>query len=802
MTEKGSEKVKKRTGKLLSSFVVLTIVLSVLAASVASVSAQPPAPKPTEIVVSADPSSIPAVEGSTSTITATVINWTGAGPGDLDVYFEIEEPDYGTSISPEWNRTDDAGKAYATLTAGAGVELGTVTVKVTGEGGIAVNTTQVTLSGAPEVARIEVSPPAAELIVGGTQPFTATAYDQYDVEMPDVEFAWTSSNETVGTVNGTGFFGASALGSTFVNATNASIVGSASVTVTVYAPDLIVTEIMPNCDEIFGNESNEVCATIKNNGTAAAGAFNVSFAVDGFSEEVRIAAGLAAGANTTRCVTDPTLRNAGDLVTITVTADCDGEVIELNEANNATVQAETVVNNGYKGKTYTGGENITTLQTHTLNGSVLYSVGDSYYLSGATGWTTYTANWTASDLPVPGAATIEKARLYVIYTWDKVQGMPDNVSMTFNDNLKTRDAFYTDRKGYGSWDYPCGMLAYEVTGDFNTSGNTAVLGNLNPVAGNPSIRGMLLVVIYADDSEPQRTIFVNEGFDLLYGGSGKCTTPEEATAFAPFAGAIEDIGNKSARLITVAPGADPNEGELIFNGNVWTDVWNFAGATQIGIDDRYVTSHLLAEDNEAAFQSSGDYMEASNAILVVEKVPPVKNFTIDFVTGYNMISMPLNDTSVTNASTLIDKIGANCTEIFKWNTTTQGWESYNPGMPPAAAFNIVGGEGYFVSMSGPETVVFRGKGWESPFAMSLVTGYNMIGIPVNDTSVTNASLLIAKIGANCTEIFKWNKTSQGWESYNPSMPPAAAFDIGCGEGYFVSMAGPADVAFEGEPCQD
>ncbi|HJH27768.1 MAG TPA: hypothetical protein C5S37_13630, partial [Methanophagales archaeon] len=251
MTEKESKKVKKRTGKLLSSFVVLTIVLSVLAASITSVSAPPPPPPPkvTEIVVSANPSSIPAEVGSTSTITATVINWTGAGPGDFDVYFEIEGSDYGTSIFPEGNRTDDAGNATATLTAGAGVEPGTVTVKVTGQGGIAVKTTQVTLSGPPVVTSIVVLPPTAELIVDGTQQFTATAYSQYDVEMPDVEFTWTSSNETVGTVTETGFFEALALGSTFVNATNASIVGSASVTVT--APDLIVTEITPNCDEIF-----------------------------------------------------------------------------------------------------------------------------------------------------------------------------------------------------------------------------------------------------------------------------------------------------------------------------------------------------------------------------------------------------------------------------------------------------------------------------------------------------------------------------------------------------------------------
>jgi hypothetical protein len=261
---------------------------------------------------------------------------------------------------------------------------------------------------------------------------------------------------------------------------------------------------------------------------------------------------------------------------------------------------------------------------------------------------------TASNLPVPGDASIEKARLYVMYTWDKVQGMPDNVSMKFNNNPKTRDAFYTDRKGYGSSNYPYGMLVYNVTGDFNRSGNTAVLENLNPVAGNPSMRGMLLVVVYAEESEPERTIVVNEEFDLLYGGTAQCTTPEEATAYAPF-GAIDLTGVEKATLITVAPGAGPDEGELLFNGQTWTDVWNYAGSSQIGINETDVTSYVNATGNEAGFQSSADYMEASNAFLVVEyeipgAAPTADCFGVGDATGRSgtYVQVPVNITNVRN----------------------------------------------------------------------------------------------------------------------------------------------------------
>jgi hypothetical protein len=76
---------------------------------------------------------------------------------------------------------------------------------------------------------------------------------------------------------------------------------------------------------------------------------------------------------------------------------------------------------------------------------------------------------------------------------------------------------------------------------------------------------MLLVVVYADESEPKRKIIMNEEFDLLYGGADQGTTPAEATAYAPF-GSIDTAEVEKATLITVAPGAGPDEGDLGFNG--------------------------------------------------------------------------------------------------------------------------------------------------------------------------------------------------------------------------------------------
>ncbi|KAF5034639.1 PEGA domain protein [anaerobic digester metagenome] len=305
-------------------------------------------------------------------------------------------------------------------------------------------------------------------------------------------------------------------------------------------------------------------------------------------------------------------------MTITVTADPDGLIAESNEENNLASIEKTVVHNGYRGMRWTDGGDIATAVTYDIRGDFLWSAGDGAYLSASTypNWTTYTVNWTATDLSVPAGATIAGARLYVPYTWDKGPIFPEDVTLTFNGETVDRSAFYEDEKMWGS-SYPYGMTVYDVTDAFSAAGNTAVLTNTFPGGGNVSIRGMLLAVVYDDGTTAPHTIFMNEGFDLLYGGEAQGTTPEQATAYAPFFG-VETDDALSAALITVAPGAGPARGDLLINDERLADVWSFTGTSQIGVDERDVTALLRTGENLVGFQSSADYMEAAAAFLVLE----------------------------------------------------------------------------------------------------------------------------------------------------------------------------------------
>jgi hypothetical protein len=478
-------------------------------------------------------------------------------------------------------------------------------------------------------------------------------------------------------------------------------------------PDLTPTSITLNCGYLLANESNQICATIENIGDVDAGAFDVSFAIDGFNGEVTVS-GMAFGANTTVCVTDPTIRNAGDVVTVTVTADCNGVIGEFDETNNDSSMGTTVVNNGYKGKQYTGGDDIATHRMFDLQGNLVYSVGDSEYMSGGTGWTDMNVAWDAGELSVPATATIKEARLYVPYTYAKDGAMPDNYDMTFNDCPVEYDVHYWDDKtrAYGTNYAYYGMLVYDVTTGFNKNGNTAKFTSLwsgLPTHSGASMRGMLMTVVYADDSEPERMIYLNEEFDMLYGSSSKCTTPAEATAYAPFSGHAIDLGRvANATLITVAPGAGapyyPDEGDLLFNGQTWTDVWNQAGNSQMGIDERDVSDWLQSTGNEAGFQSSADWMEASNAFLVVEKTPATakvyfvpEDIRLPKYCDTTNVSVWIDTDEAITSGQMIFDYAYGCMNVTdfqfnatNWNVPPSGW-AWAPGQVTIMPVNLIAG---------------------------------------------------------------------------------------------------------------
>jgi len=88
----------------------------------------------------------------------------------------------------------------------------------------------------PELSRIEVSPSSATLTAGDGVQFNATAYDPSGTPIEGITFTWTSSDDTVGTVNATGYFTSLTYGRVDVTAAVGAVNGTSSVTVNPTSP--------------------------------------------------------------------------------------------------------------------------------------------------------------------------------------------------------------------------------------------------------------------------------------------------------------------------------------------------------------------------------------------------------------------------------------------------------------------------------------------------------------------------------------------------------------------------------------
>ncbi|MDD1703570.1 MAG: DUF2341 domain-containing protein, partial [Methanoregula sp.] len=378
--------------------------------------------------------------------------------------------------------------------------------------------------------------------------------------------------------------------------------------------DLSVTSLAPNgnAGDLFANEPNNVTATIKNIGTAAAGPFVVRVSINDNSTETSVA-GLESGSSTSLVITDPVIRANGDVVAINITADTGNTINETSKTNNQYNLTKTVLYNGYKGKRYTSGNDVTTNRSYDIHGNLVYSSGDSQYKSGTEEistkvyWSQYTVKWTAADLPVPSGAKILEARLYVPYTWDNSNEAPDRIHLTFNGQAESYQSWYHDQSNFGTYpNYVYGLLTYDVTSDFKANTQNSATLTRDNSATKISPYGFTLAIVYEDASASRKQIFLNEEFDLLGADSTSyATTPEEATAYVPFTGPDIDTNVTQANLITFVPSGNGPEGDLLFNGNtIATGVWEYLTNTQVAVDTRDVKSYLTATGNIAGIRST------------------------------------------------------------------------------------------------------------------------------------------------------------------------------------------------------
>ncbi|WP_214040944.1 PQQ-binding-like beta-propeller repeat protein [Methanoculleus sp.] len=114
---------------------------------------------------------------------------------------------------------------------------------------------------APEISSIAIDPADIELSRGLVQRFLAMATDTSGTVLANLALDWSSSNETVGTVNATGVFTALAPGTTNLAATYGEATGTANITVIPSVPVLKAIAVSPAEKSVFVGDNWTFVAT-------------------------------------------------------------------------------------------------------------------------------------------------------------------------------------------------------------------------------------------------------------------------------------------------------------------------------------------------------------------------------------------------------------------------------------------------------------------------------------------------------------------------------------------------------------
>ncbi|WP_255333029.1 DUF3344 domain-containing protein, partial [Methanocalculus taiwanensis] len=280
--------------------------------------------------------------------------------------------------------------------------------------------------------------------------------------------------------------------------------------------------------------------------------------------------------------------------------------------------------NGYMGKWMYGGDNSTTVLLFEGYGNITYYTQPEGAYKGI-GWTERTEIWSPTDLPIPAGAGIKEARLYISYTWDSTPGGVPNISVSFNNQQITLADPYTDQSNMGNYgEMKYGLFSVNVTEQFNDLDENILVMTANN-GNSQALYPSTLAVIYTDNAETKKQIFINEECDLIgYSATAATyqTTQVEATTYAPFSGKEIEIDTiKKATLHSFAGSAGPNEGNLIWNNviierNAWHGTSNTASAEIFNVTD------LLTNTNVAGIQATEGVMVPLQQIMVIEYKQP------------------------------------------------------------------------------------------------------------------------------------------------------------------------------------
>ncbi len=259
-----------------------------------------------------------AVSGSTTlTVTAPVVSSIAVSPTNpavakgLTLQFTAQ-----ATLSDLTTQDVTATATWASADAAASISAGGLATGVT-EGSAVISATLGAVSGsttltvgAPVVVSIDVQPNPRTVVVGATEPLTATGtFSDGTTANVGVQATWATSDALVATVNAAGGVTGVALGSASITATVGAVSGSSAVTVaaglslvsSTPASGATGVSALTNVVFTFSEAVNAMTVTVQSTSGACSGSLQVSR--DDFATCLGVAAPVLSAGNTVVTVT-------------------------------------------------------------------------------------------------------------------------------------------------------------------------------------------------------------------------------------------------------------------------------------------------------------------------------------------------------------------------------------------------------------------------------------------------------------------------------------------------------------------
>lgn len=137
-------------------------------------------------------------------------------------------------------------------------------------------------------------------------------------------------------------------------------------------------------------------------------------------------------------------------------------------------------------------------------------------------------------------------------------------------------------------------------------------------------------------------------------------------------------------------------------------------------------------------------------------------------TDFNEIALSLHNNTITTAGDLMSAI-PNCNSVAKWNSTTQGYDQYIPGLE-FTNFAVLDGYPYYVNVITGSVFTLTGMLTTPLFTLMTTpaTDFNEIMLPLNKTAINTAQSLLSDIPF-CNSVAKWDAAIQGYTQYIPGL---------------------------------